>query len=405
MCTLTPGSLGHRWGNVTPDDRSGILYITAFLSFTYSSITFITRCFIKWRLLGLDDAAALAAQIASLVQFSLLLTSLSAGLSKNFELLKGDDYARMASVSGGDSNLSSKLMLQQSQYGNQIALYIALGLSKLATILLVQRLFTRDMRSAWIVCNVVTGITLGWTILAALLVSVGCSPESLAPQVPSQTCRSIVTRYRFVIITDALTDVVLVAVPTVLCWRLHMDIRNKLQVFAVFGFRLPLVALAGLFVKTWERSLASGNPGVHRTPAIIYQQAELCGSLIAATIPCVKGFIQSFDTGSGVKAGIGSSNDYSSGRTGSRPRREAESYQLSSFTRSKGDASRSTSRTRLKDDDGTIRANVRPFKASRSVTALRRKKGIRDTVAGADEQDINRHSQGSRTELFATRDE
>ncbi|KAH7084288.1 hypothetical protein FB567DRAFT_445343 [Paraphoma chrysanthemicola] len=389
MSNDSTSNSGYRWGNVTPDDRSGILYITAFLSFTYSSITFITRCFIKWRVLGLDDAAALAAEIASLVQFSLLLTSLSAGLSKNFALLKDDEYARMAS----------------SQYGNQIALYIALGLSKLATILLVQRLFTPDMRAAWLICKVVTGMALGWTILAALLVSVGCSPESLAPQAPSQTCPSIVTRYRFVIVTDAVTDVILVAVPTALCWRLHMDVRNKLQVFAVFGFRLPLVALVGLFLKTWERSLESDNPGVHRTPAIIYQQVELCGSLIAATIPCVKGFIQSFDTGSGVKAGIGSSNDYSNGRTGSRPRREAERYQLSSFTRSKDDASRSTSRTRLKDDDGTIRANVRPFTASRSVTALRRKKSCRDAVGGEDEQDIDRHSQGSRTELFATRDE
>jgi hypothetical protein len=56
---------GYRWATVTPDDRSGILYIVVFLSFTYSSITFIARGFIKWLVLGLDDAAALVAQASN----------------------------------------------------------------------------------------------------------------------------------------------------------------------------------------------------------------------------------------------------------------------------------------------------------------------------------------------------
>jgi hypothetical protein len=55
---------GNRWQVVTPNDRSGVLYIVVFLSFTYSSLTFIARCFIKWRVLGLDDAAICAAQVS-----------------------------------------------------------------------------------------------------------------------------------------------------------------------------------------------------------------------------------------------------------------------------------------------------------------------------------------------------
>jgi hypothetical protein len=61
----TPVNTGNRWTTVTPDDRSGILYITAFLGFTYSSLTFFTRFIIKWRVLGLDDAAICAAQVSS----------------------------------------------------------------------------------------------------------------------------------------------------------------------------------------------------------------------------------------------------------------------------------------------------------------------------------------------------
>ena len=116
------------------------------------------------------------------------------------------------------------------------------------------------------------------------LVSIGCSPESIAPVSPTETCPTIVTRYKIVVVTDAITDVILVVIPGYLCWQLQMSIVLKVQVLAVFAFRLPLVALSGLFLKTWIRSLSIVNPGIHRTPAIIFQQAELCVSLMAATI-------------------------------------------------------------------------------------------------------------------------
>jgi hypothetical protein len=64
MTEFAPPDSGYRWATVTTDDRSGVLYIIALLSFTYSSLTFITRCFIKWHVLGLDDAAAFVAQVS-----------------------------------------------------------------------------------------------------------------------------------------------------------------------------------------------------------------------------------------------------------------------------------------------------------------------------------------------------
>ena len=54
---------GVRWATITTDDKSGILYIVAFLAFTYSSLTFIPRLFIKWNSTGLDDLAMSVAQV------------------------------------------------------------------------------------------------------------------------------------------------------------------------------------------------------------------------------------------------------------------------------------------------------------------------------------------------------
>jgi hypothetical protein len=261
------------------------------------------------------------------------------------------------------------------------------------------------MKKAWIICNLVMAMVVIWTLVAAFLVSVGCSPEGIAPRIPSQMCPTIVARYKFVVILDAITDIVLVVIPGYLCWQLQMSVTLKLQVLAVFAFRLPPVALAGLFLKTWITSLHAVNPGIRRTPAIVFQQMELCVALMAATIPCLKSFIRSFDTGSGVKATIGSSNEYGSyGRTGSNTRNHGESYELPSLNRSKAETSRNGSRSPLKDDDGVVRANTRPFTSGWSKPSLMRNKSLRGTSEPRLAQNADRQSQESGKELFIRRE-
>lgn len=112
-----------------------------------------------------------------------------------------------------------------------------------------------------------------------------------------------------VVVTDGITDLVLATLPAYLCRHLQMKFLFKLQVLGIFALRLPLLALAGLFLKHWTSSLDEIDLGIARTTALIFQQTQLCVSLIAGTIPCLRSFIQSFDTGSGMKAGFG---DYSS---------------------------------------------------------------------------------------------
>lgn len=63
---VPPVDRSYRWADITDGDQSGVLYIVTFLSFTYTSLTFLARIFIKWRVLGLDDAAMLLAQVSLL---------------------------------------------------------------------------------------------------------------------------------------------------------------------------------------------------------------------------------------------------------------------------------------------------------------------------------------------------
>jgi hypothetical protein len=302
------------------------------------------------------------------------------------------------------TTLTCPLTLVQSQFGNQIALYTSLGFSKLSTILLVQRLFTRDMRTAWVLCNVVIVAVVAWTIAAAFLMSIGCSPESMAPKTSPQVCSSIILRYRVVVVFDAITEFVLVLIPGYLTWQLQMSVILKTQVIAVFAFRLPLVILTSLSIKVWIQSLSSDNPGVVRAYAIIFQQTELCVSLMAATIPCLKSFIRSFDTGSGVKATINTSNDYGSGhRSGSRSATPGNSYEMSHMGGSNTATSRKHSRPR-KDDDGAIKVNSRPFASGRSNSGSIRNKSLQGTMQPQGTKEVGRLSRASSKELFIRRE-
>ncbi|XPS79606.1 hypothetical protein M3J09_011586 [Ascochyta lentis] len=377
-----PLQTGHR---VIPEDRSGILYVVVWLGLIYTSLALITRLAIKWKMFGLDDGAMLIAQIVNAVQFTLLHNSLSNGLAKSFATITSGQYSRMA----------------LTYYGGQIAIYISLGISKISTILLVRRVFRAEMKKERTICNVVVCAMFVWTISSALVVSAGCSAESLSPKTPSQVCSGIgnEARYMVIVVTDAITDLVLAIIPAYLCRHVQMKPVLKLQVLFIFALRLPLLALAGLFFKYWKISLNSDDIGVARTMALVFQQSQLCVSLIAGTIPCLKSFMNSFDTGSGVKVRLGRCVDSSGYGTHSSfhssscaPTNYGESYQMYTLNdRRNGDSG-----AKVQADNG--KAPGRTW--TQLLRRLRTEGGIHDMeMDHRDTQEFDGTSQTSKRRL------
>jgi hypothetical protein len=296
---------------------------------------------------------------------------------------------------------SYHLTYLQTQAAGQVAIYITLGLSKTATILIGRRVFTNDMKNSRLVCNIITGVIVLWTLVSAVLVSVGCSATSISPKTSSQVCPGIESRYLFVVITDALTDILLSVTPAYLCRRLNMSMWLKLQVLGIFALRLPLIALSGLFFAAWKYSLHNVNPGVARTPALTFQQAQLCLSILVGTIPSLKAFIQSFDTGSGAKAGMGytsHSGDVDGSRTAhNQPLSGEGSYHLARLTRNLRDTSGDGASA---SNDGIVRVNrsMSFMKARRTLT----EEGVE--LARSSSHESDRRSLGSTQEMFIRKD-
>lgn len=202
-----------------------------------------------------------------------------------------------------------------------------------------------------------------WTVASPIMVSAGCSAESLSPRTIPDLCSGLKLRYMVVIVTDGMTDTLLAVLPAYLCRRIQMNIMFKLQILGIFALRLPLLLLAGFFYKYWVASLDSDKMDVTRTTALVFQQTELCVSLVAGTVPCLRSFIQSFDTGSGVKAGFGSSDLSEYGRrsnahhSSNANNHYSESYQMSSLSR--GGKDRAVNEVKVIAGE-MIRVNKRP---------------------------------------------
>ncbi|KAF2502798.1 hypothetical protein BU16DRAFT_19157 [Lophium mytilinum] len=318
---------GERFSTITPDDHGGYVYIATLMAMTYSSLAFITRCFVKKRMFGAEDWAVAVAQILFFGQFAAILSSSSAGLGKNFDLLDDSQFFDVF----------------RALFANQILFYLSLCAAKCSVVLLIQRLFTRDMKNFWFICSVFFGLAIAWGFASALLVSVGCSASFYTLGQVEPRCTGYLTRYKVVSTLDIVTELLLVLVPVYFLSYIQMRTEFKFRVVLAFAFRLPVAVFSVLHIIALSHALRASNPGVALANVALYQQAQLGYSLISATIPTLKSFVKSFDTGLGLQVGYSSnpssgnpSGQGSSGAGGSGRRRPAESYNMSNL--SKGSA-------------------------------------------------------------------
>lgn len=127
--------------------------------------------------------------------------------------------------------------------------------------------------------------------------------------------------------------------PILFIWPIQMKRYIKLQVVIAFGFRAPVVAFAAAHLHYVSSYANSSNMSKAMIPALLYQQFELFWSLLAATIPTLKAFMRSFNSGFGMEIDLdGYGSAYGSGRSGGYYN---GSFPLRSLSRNGHDGSRS----------------------------------------------------------------
>ncbi|KAF2818808.1 hypothetical protein CC86DRAFT_308447 [Ophiobolus disseminans] len=296
-----PSEAGHRFAPITADDSSGNLWISAILCLIYSSLVLLVRLHIKWKLYGADDVTITIATVLQLGEVATLFVAMKNGLGKSTHLL---EESQMAAIG-------------KATFAAQLFLILSLAMAKSSVAALMLRLFTRDIsvtKKARILCWATVALTAIWAIGSVVAISLPCTPPPgvLERESALRQCNNLLSRWRVIAAFDMLIELLLVVLPVVFIWPIHMKPYIKMQVGLAFGFRIPIIGFAALNLH-YVSAYASGvNVSNTIIPALVCQQYELFWSLLSATIPTLKSFMRSFNSGFGMEIDLDTPYSYGS---------------------------------------------------------------------------------------------
>ena len=207
-------------------------------------------------------------------------------------------------------------MQSQATFAAQIFFILAVATAKGSVAALMLRLFTRDMeatRKTWILCHTTIVLTMCWCVGSIVAISISCQSSNYVRDTASQ-CSDQVKRWRFITAFDIAIEMLLMLLPIFFVWNIHMKRWIKWQVILAFGLRVPVMAFAAAHLHFVSDYASSGDVSKAIIPALVYQQFELFWALLAATIPTLKTFVRSFNSGFGMEIDLdGYGTRYGSG--------------------------------------------------------------------------------------------
>ncbi|KAJ6014584.1 hypothetical protein N7540_009175 [Penicillium herquei] len=134
---------------------------------------------------------------------------------------------------------------------------------------------------------------------------------SYDPTFPSFTDISIQdTAWKAITAFDVFTDVLSFGLCIFLVWGIQMRLKEKFTVIFAFGTRLPLIILIILRQTYLNNALHHPDPSLTLSNAVISTAVLLHSSIMIATVPCLKPFVISFNTGWGQGVNGSSGNSY-----------------------------------------------------------------------------------------------
>ncbi|KAF2872392.1 hypothetical protein BDV95DRAFT_382862 [Massariosphaeria phaeospora] len=258
------------------------LWAMTAISLVFMGLRFVCKILLSRRL-GTDDAILLLAWILTCVYSALITVSVQYGMGKRgINIVPGNEVP----------------MLKYLFLGEFFTL-VAIPISKTSFAVTLLRLVTRKWEKWFIWAIIITMNVTMW--LVAILLFAQCRPiaKNWNSKVEGSCWGSrIQDRYSvFAGAYSALLDVILASFPWIIIWRLQMNTREKLGV--VIAMSLGFLAGITAAVKT------SYLPGVKKfedqsyslADLLIWSMAETSVTIIAASIPFFRVFVQKASSG------------------------------------------------------------------------------------------------------------
>ncbi|KAK4954574.1 hypothetical protein LTR10_008007 [Elasticomyces elasticus] len=285
------------------DNHAGYIYIVVLYSLIFTILACSTRLWIKKNNLGNDDYVYGAASLAVIAHITCLFIALKHGLGT-----VATQHASTVPSTVQQYSLKSYHVGGKATFASAIFLIVALALAKCSVVLFMQRLLARDLKALNIACWVVIGVSLLWGVGSIIGISVGCQTSSYILDDAAERCGMQSTKWSAITAFDAVTELLIIAIPIVLVRPLQMSRKLKWEVVSAFMFRIGVIATAVVHAIYVNRFASSQHPSMTLVPVIIAAECELSWSILSATIPNLKNFMRSFNTGFGHEFGLTTMN-------------------------------------------------------------------------------------------------
>lgn len=308
-------------------------------------------------------------QLASLTQITLVLSAVSAGFGSS------------------ENTLSTKAIVAADKlvYASDLFYVLAMFLARIAV-----ALFFRRLAGAWKDAIVAKTILAASCLLAIIcLILVGTQEHAGKPWVlPGPTHGQVmVNRWIAVEVMSDAIELAVLTYPLYVVTSLQMRRSSRLKAVTTVLSRLPIIALSILRVVSLSRTLVSDDFTYTYAKTQFYTQAEMCYTVVSATIVCLRVFLIAAHTGiqgipgfSGLDASqlthySGSSRTLGSKRT--RTRGTDDSIELDFTNRNRGQ----TVTRAARDDMASIASDT-------SETAIVVRQTVDVKIDGDDTSDI-----------------
>ncbi|OAX82275.1 hypothetical protein ACJ72_03369 [Emergomyces africanus] len=270
------------WGphHITDHDRGPWVTIMASLMMVYMIFCYLARILTRFTIngpFGSDDWIITAGTVVAIIHSSVKLVEVRDGLGKRIS----------------DLEPSNILDVQRAAYAGDLFYVVGLTLSKAGTFMLLARL-TRYTRHASVAYAglILTGI---WGFASLLALFFRCQLPN--PWTQELKCFQAYPTWLGIETSGIGMELLVAIVPVYIAWGLHVQLKSKLVLLFAFSFRLPVIILAALRIFYLQKQQKMDDPIFYGVDPSVCMEVELHYSLIAATIPCLKPFVKSFNTG------------------------------------------------------------------------------------------------------------
>lgn len=187
---------------------------------------------------------------------------------------------------------------KQADYTASYFFVVSYGLSKVSILLLITRLAVERLHQKIALYTVY--LTGAWTFAALVALAARCGthlPWNVSSSDAASQCINVKTFWIAITPVDVLIEIVIMAIPILMMIPVQVAVSKKLVIIFAFLFRLAVVASSIARLCFLLPYMPSADYTFRVVNADIVTQLVLCMSITTACIPCLKPFLDAFDSG------------------------------------------------------------------------------------------------------------